>query len=139
MRKQKGIGVPTAIALCTVLLIASLSITTVILSINAANRVQNYKEANEIIFRLSLSEYLENENKDDISDDSFDWSVYITTPYKALLAERGGEVRFYAVIHEDKKILAYQSSSFYITEEIEGTETVYYLGGLVAYRRVSNS
>ncbi len=135
MKKHRGIGVPTAIALCTILLIISLGVGSSIVMGAAMNRVANVRADNQVVFRSSTNEFIEagfGVTVDEISDTTFTWEIYPGTgSQKALVAVSASKIRFYAVYdYAASDLLAYQSSNLYYTVN---AESHYVLGGLVEY------
>ena len=135
MKKHQAFGVPTAIALCSLLLIVSLGVGTTVLSISAMSRVRTYQSSFEIIYRASTNEFIgggEAGTVDNISDNTFNWAIYEGDNHiRALVAESAQTVRFYAIYDfANLDLLAYQSSKLYITEDSSGHKL---LGGLVIY------
>ena len=135
MKKHKAFGIPTAIALCTMLLIVSIAVGSMIVVASSLNKVANVQSYFELIYRSSTHEFIKAGTAvtvDKISDTTFDWAIYAGEgEIKALVAERGNAIRFYAIYdfeHDD--LLAYQSSNFYISTDGEGNKL---LGGLVKY------
>ena len=134
MRKRKGFAFPMAFALCTFLLIVSLSAGTILL-VSSVNDIYNHrKSSNDIIFIQTYNEFVnENPTTTDtsfISDTNFNWKVYLKDEnIKAIAAYSGSKtLKFYSIYDfEHDELIAYQTSSFYITKA-GGYD---YLGGLV--------
>ena len=134
MKRRDGFGIPTAIAMCTVLLIVSMGVSSILIVSSALNKVTYVQSDYEITYKVSTNEFIaagDTVTVDDISDTNFDWAIYSEGQVKALVAESADTVRFYAIYdfeHDD--LLAYQSSNFYVTTDGEGNK---WLGGLVKY------
>lgn len=135
MKKHKAFGVPTAIALCSLLLIVSMGVGATVLSISAMSKVRRVQSNYEIVYRTSTNQFIDggaSGTVDNISDHTFEWAIYEGENHiRALVAENAKTVRFYAIYdfeHDD--LLAYQSSKLFISEDGSGHKL---LGGLVIY------
>ena len=135
MKKHQAFGVPTAIALCSLLLIVSMGVGATVVSISAMTKVRRVQSNYEIIYRASTNQFIsvgEGCTVDDISDTTFEWAIYDGENHiRALVAESASTVRFYAIYDfEHNDLLAYQSSKLFISEDGSGNKL---LGGLVIY------
>lgn len=133
MKKHKGVALPTAIALCSFLLLVSISLGTILLMNSANNRVSRVKSNHEIIYLQSYNQFI---NEEEITDKTFNWETYIKEDnvyIKALAAyTKSDNLSFYSIYDfENNELLAYQTSSFYIKTVGEDI----YLGGLVKVNR----
>ncbi len=133
MKRHDGFALPTAVALCSVLLIVSIGVSSVLVVSSSLSRVRTVQSDNEIIFRKSTNTWISaSGDHTSIIDDNFTWNTYDgESGLKALVAESANTIRFYAVYDfTNSDLLAYQSSNFYITTNGSGQHL---LGGLVVY------
>ena len=133
MIKRKGYALPTAILLCSFLLLVSISVGTILFANTANNRIANQKSTYEMIFLKAHNEFI---NEQEITNTTFTWEIYEKdddTNIKALAAySKSGTLWFYSIYDFlNHEVLAYQTKSFYITEFGESQ----YLGGIVRVRR----
>ena len=137
LARHSGMGVPTAILMCAMLLIVSYGVTSAIIVSASLSRVASVREGNEILFKETTSHFI-NGGKDfaasDIEDTTFTWKVLFNDTKEddihALVAEQHDELRFYAVYnYATEDLLAFQSSHFYTTTVAGDT----YLAGLIKY------
>ena len=137
MKKKKGAALPTAIILCMFMLIVTFGVAYLVIDNFTVNRISELDNNAELIFLTSHNEYVKGikaNSSADISTIITD-TTYVYKEYKknddvrALVAKNlAGEMKFYSVYDFDQdKLLAYQTSDFYITND-----GVYdYLGGIV--------
>ncbi len=137
MKKKKGAALPTAIILCMFMLIVTFGVAYLVIDNFTVNRISELDNNAELIFLTSHNEYVKGIKANasaDISTIITD-KTYVYKEYKknddvrALVAKNlAGEMKFYSVYDFDQdKLLAYQTSDFYITND-----GVYdYLGGIV--------
>lgn len=137
MRKKKGIALPSAIVLCSLLLIVSLGITGVVIEVAVINRVNNYHVSNNLYYEEYAERFAKGENPETFPADKVNWRSVASeenTNIKALIAERNnrdGDLVFYTIYDfENNKYLAFQTSDFYFTYN----DGYIYLGGIIKYK-----
>ena len=131
--KRKGAALPTAVALCTFLLIITFTVTTLILEISTINTINNMETKRNILFSESHNTFVSNNGDiSSITDETYTWATYNgENNIKALVAymKNGNTIKFYSIYDFDNsKTLAYQTSVIYTTTNSEG---VTMLGGIV--------
>ena len=134
MIKRKGYALPTAILLCTFLLLVSISVGTILFVNTSNNKITNIKATYDLIYLKTHNEFIANESIDeeDFTNKTFKWEIYEkedNNRIKALAAySKADELMFYSIYDfEHGDVLAYQTKSFYITTFGENK----YLGGIV--------
>lgn len=133
MRKRKGVALPTAIFLCSFMLLVTISIGTILLMASISNKIINNKANYDIVFARANNQFI---NERPIDDETFKWEIYEKEDdysIKALAAyNKADQLRFYSIYDFTiGKTLAYQTSNFYITYVDEDM----YLGGIVKVSR----
>lgn len=119
MRKKKGAALPTAIALCSILLIVTLGVTTAIFESVSAVRTNEYNISNHLYFEDNAQRFINNE---DLDESRYDWVIKVKeddNSIKALIAYTKGtdEIVFYCIYDfDDHKYLAYQDHDIYIKD-----------------------
>lgn len=139
MRKKKGVALPTAIALCSVLLIVSFAVTGAILGIVSLNKVERILVDNDLEFLKAHQKFVANNGASDaeiaelLGDVNFIPHVYKDGSVKSLVAwnKSESEIKYYSIVDfsdlDNIKILAYQTDHLYVTED----ESNWYVGGLI--------
>lgn len=139
MRKKKGEALPTAIALCSVLLIVSFAVTGAILGMVSLNKVERILVDNDLEFLKAHQKFVANNGPSDkdiaelLGDVNFIPHVYEDGGVKSLVAwnKSESEIKYYSIVDfsnlDNVKILAYQTDHLYITED----ESNWYVGGLI--------
>lgn len=139
MRKKKGVALPTAIALCSVLLIVSFAVTGAILGMVSLNKVERILVDNDLEFLKAHQKFVANNGPSDkdiaelLGDVNFIPHVYEDGGVKSLVAwnKSESEIKYYSIVDfsnlDNVKILAYQTDHLYITED----ESNWYVGGLI--------
>ena len=117
MRKKKGAALPTAIALCSILLIVTLGVTTAILEMVSASRINEYNISNHLYFENNTQRFIKGETLD---ESKYDWVVKDgENNVKALIAYTKGtsDIVFYCIYDfGTNEYLAYQDSNIYIKD-----------------------
>ena len=121
MRKKKGAALPTAVILCMFMLVVTFGVTYLVIENFTVNRISEYENTAELIFLTSHNQYVKNNgDKTKITDTTYDYEDYQKegTDIKALVAySKNGDMEFYSIYDfNENKLLAYQTSNFYITE-----------------------
>lgn len=120
MRKKKGAALPTAIALCSILLIVTLGVTTAIFEAVSAARTNEYNISNHLYFENNAQRFIN--NKEDFDESRYDWVIKVkddNNNIKALIAYTKGtdEIVFYCIYDfEHYEYLAYQDHDIYIKD-----------------------
>ena len=139
MRKKKGVALPTAIALCSVLLIVSFAVTGAILGMVSLNKVERILVDNDLEFLKAHQKFVANNGPSDLEiaellgDVNFIPHVYEDGDVKSLVAwnKSESEIKYYSIVDfsdlDNIKILAYQTDHLYVTED----ESNWYVGGLI--------
>ncbi len=141
MRKRKGVALPTAIALCSVLLIVSFAVTGAILGMVSLNKVERILVDNDLEFLKAHQKFVANNGSSDdeiaelLGDVNFIPHVYEYGDgnVKSLVAwnKSKSEIKYYSIVDfsdlDNIKILAYQTDHLYVTED----ESYWYVGGLI--------
>ena len=141
MRKKKGVALPTAIALCSVLLIVSFAVTGAILGMVSLNKVERILVDNDLEFLKAHQKFVANNGPSDaeiaelLGDVNFIPHVYVYEDgdVKSLVAwnKSESEIKYYSIVDfsdsNNIKILAYQTDHLYVTED----ESNWYVGGLI--------
>lgn len=131
MRKRRAAALPGAIAICTLLLIISLTVTTVIFSIVATNKIKAVNIDNNLYYLTYHNEFIDNNgDKSSFPTDKVNWETYNDGDIKVLVAKSKitNSLLFYSVYDFDQnKVLAYQTRDFYCPI-IDGH---YYYAGIV--------
>lgn len=141
MRKRKGAALPGAIILCTFLLIVSFGVSYMVVETITLSQLSKIEDDNHLIFSKSYNEFVASDGLLP-SDTTFNWATYYNDgepTVKALVAssKANNEMKFYTIYDfTNNKTIAYQTDEFYITSEIVGNKTTYYLAGLIPYREV---
>lgn len=132
MKNKKAAVLPGAVMLLLLLTIISLAVVTVTMTMTA-NRMRNVIRRNDAYAYSQIHAYFV-ENNGDLTGisgfEEYEMAVYelSETAIKALTISKNETMKFYSIYDfGSHKLLAYQTSSFYITE----AENVSYLGGLV--------
>lgn len=113
---RKGAALPGAIILCTLIIIVSLGLASVLLNISASNIVHK----NETMLSLKYQEAFNNFKKDasdkPLDTSSISWKIYEKdTNIHALCAYQGEDLVFCGIYdHTEEEVLTYQESNFYI-------------------------
>lgn len=140
MRKRKGAALPGAVILCTFLLIVSFTVSYIVIETISLSQYQKIVQSHNLIYQTAHNEFVKN-NGALPTDTTFNWEVYEKeedTNVKALAAyhKASDELEFYSIYDfEHDELLAYQTSSFYITTTTVGEQTTKYLGGIVKVTR----
>ena len=125
MRKLKGAALPSAIMLCTFLLIVSFGVSSLIIQTSNLNKANDIIKNQRVVFLESCTQYKSTKN---IKDETvLTYRVFTEGHYEALCGYVGGDqLRYYAIFDKNQnyKIVAYQTSNLYI----DGSNRV---GGLV--------
>lgn len=130
MRKLKGAALPSAIMLCTFLLIVSFGVSSLIIQTSNLNKANDIIKNQRVVFLESCTQYVSTDPRSvsNIKDKTvLSYRVYTEGNYKALCGYVGGDqLRYYAIFDttQNYKIVAYQTSNLYI----DGSNRV---GGLV--------
>lgn len=145
MKKKKAMALPGAIFLCTMLLIVSVTVAATIMAISTLNIINRTESENELDF-LSMHEKFVNGGGvlPDPGSEKYRYRAYNyeyesveNEDIKALVAWKLNDdvVKYYSIVDfsdaENIKVLAYQTSYLYITED----ENYQYLGGYLAIPR----
>ena len=133
MRIRRGAALPTAVALCTFLLIISFVVTSIILEISMLNKLTNIETDRNLLFLQAHNLFIEhNGDISTLEDATYTWHTYEgENNIKALAAYKNysNEIKFYSIYDFDnEKTLAFQSNVTYVTTNGEG---VLMLGGIV--------
>lgn len=133
MNSRRGAALPTAVALCTFLLIISFVVTSIILEISMLNKLTNIETDRNLLFLQAHNLFIKhNGDISTLEDTTYTWHTYDgENNIKALAAYKNNsnEIKFYSIYDFDnEKTLAFQSSVTYVTTNNEG---VLMLGGIV--------
>ena len=131
MRLKKAAALPGAIIICTILLIMSVTVSSLVIQSNTNTIVSNANEEKYSVFADFFNKFTQTGDTSLIESDRYTCKVYDgENNIKALVARDAVETLvFYGIYDFDNDdILAYQTSDFYITE-VAG---VSYLAGIVA-------
>ena len=137
MKKKKGAALPTAIILCMFMLVVSFAVSYLVVDNFTINLITQFDNNAELTFISSHNQYVKSHGDiTAITDETYSYKDYEKTNnnnIKALVAYHkvDNSIQFYSIYDfEHDKVLAYQTSDFYITND-----GVYdYVGGLVALR-----
>ena len=131
--KRRGAALPTAVALCSLLLLISFVVSSLIIEMAMLNKLTDVKSKSELLFNEAHNTFVSHEG--DIStivDNTYSWHTYNGEDnVKALVAYKkdSDSIVFYSIYDFDSgETLAYQTSVTYITKNSEG---VLMLGGIV--------
>lgn len=133
MKRRKGYALPTAILLCSFLLLVSISVGTILFANTANNRIANQRATYDLIFSKAHNQFI---NGQEITNTTFTWEIYEKDDdanVKALAAYSKADALWFYSIYDftNHETLAYQTKTFYITE-FGGNQ---YLGGIVRVKR----
>ena len=139
MRKQKGIALPGAIALSSIMLIVSVTVAAVVIAVIGVANARTKTLENDLDFLTAHELFVKGTfDPETYNDGKYKYEVYPYTKggteYKALVAKNkvSGEIRYYSVYDfTHRKVMAYQTTNLYITED----EDNMYLGGIVPVDR----
>ena len=137
MRFKRGAVLPGAIILSMLMLIISFSVAAFVVTNSTISNINDLKESRLNEFRIAHNQFVENDGDlSKVTNTNFKWESYTkdATEIKALCAYNkvGDDMRFYSIYDfSTDTLLAYQTSSFYITSETVGDEVIQYLGGIV--------
>ena len=134
MRTRKGAALPGAILVGLLLLGVSMAVGYLLVHASTISALEDVKSTREDIFVKTHQEFAQDVDHDfaNITDTTFKWESYegSTSDIGALAAydKAGDSLKFYCIYDFSiPKVLAYQTSSFYI----EAREDGQYLAGLV--------
>lgn len=144
MRKKKAAALPGAIALCSILLIISITVSGTIVTMVSENKINRMKLDYETEFLVAHEKFVADRGETDIGtllgDTSFRPRVYTLAGHpniKSLVAWKKNidEIKYYSIVNfdvdEDETykidVLAYQTTNLYIYED----EDNWYVGGIV--------
>ena len=135
MRKRKGAALPGAVLIGFLLLGVSLAIAALIMQSSAAAAYSKVQKNNEDIYDASARLFVSStHDAGQDYDTRFDWKIFEGEEdiygLAAYSKTSDASLQFYCVYDFDSsnpKMLAYQTSNFYITE----SGGYRYLGGLV--------
>lgn len=132
MKKRKGAALPTAVALCTFLLIITFVVTSLIVELSMLNRMTVKENNLETLTNKAFNTFVANNG--DISsfdDTTYTWKTYNgENDIKALVAYKNNSdsIVYYSIYDfTNSKVLAYQTSVIYI-KEVDGVRL---LAGIV--------
>lgn len=140
--RKKGAALPGAIALCSILLIVSITVSGTIVGLVSNNKINRMKADNEFEFLIAHEKFVNNGGSSDkditslIGDVNFRPHVYEkddNSNIKSLVAWKKNvdEIKYYSIVDftnlGDIKVLAYQTDKLYVYEDAD----YWYLGGLV--------
>ena len=139
MKKRRGVALPTAIALCSMMLIVSITVGGILVAINATNIANSKIEANELEFLKSHEEFV-NSSGDvtAVTSTKYDYRSFEATiegnDLKALVAynKNSDTMRYYSIYDfTHDKVIAYQTSHLYVPMDVN----FYYIGGIIPVNR----
>lgn len=142
MRKRKGAALPSAVALCTFLLVVSFAVSYLVVETITIAKLAQMENQNELVFSTAHNEFVVSGGNLPADTSIFHWEEYHDEgddTIKALVGyvKADNEMKFYSIYDfTNNKLLAYQTTKFYITSEIVGNKTTYYLAGMIPYREV---
>ena len=142
MRKNKGAALPGAVALCSIMLILSVTVAGTVVSVITTNKARRLNTENELDFLISHEQFIANgaatNETEYITSSKYDYMVYANIiedhNVKALVAfiKNTETPKYYSVYDfTSSKVLAYQTSNLYIYED----EDYIYYGGIVQVGR----
>ena len=115
------------------MLVVSFTVAFIVTDNYTINRIAEFDHDSELIFLTSHNEYIVNHNLANITDDTYRYEDYDNPNninIKALVAYHkiNNQIVFYSIYDfEHEKVLAYQTSNFYITT-VAGID---YVGGII--------
>lgn len=132
MKKRKGAALPTAVALCTFLLIITFVVTSLIVELSMLNRVTLKENNLETLSNKAFNTFVTNNGDiSSLDDTTYTWKTYNgENDIKALVAYKNNSdsIVYYSVYDfTNRKVLAYQTSVTYI-KEVDGVKL---LAGIV--------
>lgn len=144
--RRKGAALPGAIALCSILLIVSITVSGTIVALVSNNKINRMRAENDFEFMVAHEKFIAANGSSDaeiatlLGDVNFRPHVYekVGNPnIKSLVAWKKNvdEIKYYSIADftdlDNIKILAYQTENLYITED----ENFIYVGGYVEIDR----
>ena len=144
MRKRKGAALPSAVILSTFLLVVSFAVSYLVIQAVTLAKLSNMYADDTITFSTVHNKFVASDGDDSAlpTDTKFSWQTYddgVNDRVIALVAcsKADETMKFYSIYDfEHDKLLAYQTSEFYITSNRVDNKTTYYLAGLIPYREV---
>lgn len=136
MRRKKAAALPGAIALCSILLIVSITVSGTIITMVSENKINRMRLDYETEFLVAHEKFVADGGVSDIEtllgDTSFRPRVYTLngTNVKTLVAWKKNidEIKYYSIVDFDTgDVLAYQTTNLYIYEDLDN----WYVGGIV--------
>ena len=107
MRIRRGAALPTAVALCTFLLIISFVVTSIILEISMLNKLTNIETDRNLLFLQAHNLFIEhNGDISTLEDATYTWHTYDgDNNIKALAAYKNNsnEIKFYSIYDFDNE------------------------------------
>lgn len=135
MRNRRGVVLPGAIVLCTILLIVSMTVSFLVINNATGDRIETVLDNRRIDFETGYYQFVKDRGTLNSEKEAYA-ATYVWAEYdgangiKAIAAySKAGTLLFYAVYDfgEANTLLAYQDGPLYVYES-EGHR---YLGGIV--------
>lgn len=142
MKKQKGMAIPSVIAVMSVVVCFSLLLITLVVGSNISTRYQTAKLEKQILTNQMKADFVDNQTL----DNNYDYDYIIienenNSNQKALVVKKSNksdlDLYFLFVYDfEEEKILASQTQSFSISTKQIGEKTFYYLADIIKYKEI---